>query len=151
VEPAPARRASSQVYVVTQELLKENSAGRDARLCGNLTLLTRHVKSQKYGKHGGQSAFCCLTAHFRCMVCNERLHFLPSTGIANGYDCFFKWHDEAFFGLGSKDSVCIFNTRKKDWTQPNRTVRQRNERHINRLKNDENDNSTEDDSSSNIK
>jgi hypothetical protein len=80
-------------------------------------------------------------------VCNEWLHFLPSTGIAKGYDCFFKWHDEAFFGLGRMNSVCIFNKRKKDWTPPNRTVKQRNKRHINNLKNDENDSSSEDDSS----
>jgi hypothetical protein len=151
VEPAPARRASYNVDVVTQELLKENSKGRDARLCGNLTSLTRHIKSQKYDKHGGHCAFCGLTAHFRCMVCNEWLYFLPSTGIVKGYDWFLKWHDEAFFGLGKMDSVRIFNKRKKDWTPPNCMVKQRNERHINNLKNDENNSSTEDDSSSNMK
>jgi hypothetical protein len=84
VEPTPARRASARVDGVTPELLKENSVGRDARLCVNLTSLTRHIKSQKYDKHGGQCAFCGLTAHFRCMLCNEWLHFLPSIGIAKG-------------------------------------------------------------------
>jgi hypothetical protein len=66
VEPTPAQRASAQVDVLSQELLKENSVGRDARLCVNITLLTRHIKSQKYDKHGGQCAFCGLTAYFRC-------------------------------------------------------------------------------------
>jgi hypothetical protein len=113
VELTSARRASEQVDIVTQELLKENSVGRDARLCGNLKSLTGHIKSQTYAKHGGQVAFCGLTAHFRCTACNEWLHFLPSTGIAKGYDCFFKWHAEAFFGLGRMESVRIFKTNRR--------------------------------------
>jgi hypothetical protein len=48
------------------------------------------------------------------------------------------------------DYVRIFNKRKKDWTPPNRTVKQRNERHVNSFKDDENDSSTEDDSSRNM-
>jgi hypothetical protein len=40
VEPPPAQCASYNVDVVTQELLKEHSEGRDTRFCGNLTSLT---------------------------------------------------------------------------------------------------------------
>jgi hypothetical protein len=79
------------------------------------------------------------------------LHLIPATGIAKEYDCFFKWHDEAYFGLGRMDSVRIFNKQKKDWTTPNYTVKQRNERHINNLKINENDSSIEDDSNINMK
>jgi hypothetical protein len=146
VEATPARRASVNVDGVTHELLKDNIVCRDKSLCGNFTSLTRHVNSKKYDKHGGQCAFCGIIAHSRCMVCND-----PATGISKGYDCFFKWHDEAYFGLGRMDSVCIFNKWKNDWTPPNRMIKQRNERHINNLKNVENDSSAEDDSSNNMR
>jgi hypothetical protein len=44
VDTTPVR-ASGKVGAITQELLKANSQGRDAMLCGNLTSLTRHIKS----------------------------------------------------------------------------------------------------------
>jgi hypothetical protein len=77
--------------------------------------------------------------------------FSSAIGKAKGYDLFFKWHDEAYFGLGRMDLVRIFNKLKKDWTPPNRSIKQRNERHIAKLKNDKSDEDTEDDSSNNEK
>jgi hypothetical protein len=85
------------------------------------------------------------------MVCNELLHFIPATGKAKGYDCFFKWHDEEYFGLGRMNSVCIFNKKKKDWTPANHLIKQRNELHKAKLKKDKSNEDTEDDSSNNEK
>jgi hypothetical protein len=83
------------------------------------------------------------------MVCNKWLHFLPETGKAKGYDCFFKWQDEAYVGLRRMDSVRMYKKWKNDQMPPNRSIKLRNERHVAKLKNNENDKDTEDGSSSN--
>ena len=132
----PNKRAASPTVPngVTAVALSTASTGRNARLCGNLSNLMRHINSRIYDKHGCQCVYCGLDSNWKCGICKEWVHWYPKTGVAKGADCYMKYHDEEYFGLGRDDQVALLKKRRKDWTAPNLTQRRANARHVAGLK-----------------
>jgi hypothetical protein len=128
----PNKRTASPTVPngVTAEFLSTAITGRNARLCGNLSNFMRHINSRIYDKHGCQCVYCGLDWNLKCGICKEWVHWYPKTGVAKGADCYMKYNDEEYFGLGYDDQVALLKKRRKDWTAPNLTQRRANARHV---------------------
>jgi hypothetical protein len=136
VRGSPNKCASSPTVPngVTAMALSTVSTGRNAQLCGNLSILMRNTRSRIYDKHGCQCVYCGMDSNWKYGICKEWAHWYPKTGLAKGADCSMKYYDDEYFGLGRDDQVALLKKRRKDWTDPNLTQRRTNTRHVAGLK-----------------
>ena len=91
---------------VTAGDLKKAARGNTSRICGDLSLLKKHIGSVASGrKHGKTCVVCGEMAYSICiMVGNRATQFSPQKGKCTGKDCFVDYHNEFFFGLALDDA-----------------------------------------------
>ena len=124
---------------VTVGDLKKAARGNTSRICGDLSLLKKHIKSVVSGrKHGKTCVVCGEMAYSICKMCDRAMHFFPQKGKCTGKDCFVDYHNEVFFGL-ALDDASLVNKRRSEWTPHNITKRINNERHIKSLRTQQED------------
>jgi hypothetical protein len=115
--------------------LKKAQSGRggNSRLCGDLANLQRHIVAVKTGnKHPKNCKVCGEPCYSECTLCQSPLHFISQRGSGAGKQCFFQWHDEAFFGL-CRDDCALTKKRKSEWEFPSLSKQRENQRYIRHL------------------
>jgi len=114
---------SVQTAVTTCSNLTRESFGNNTKpLCGDLTMLHKHVESVKATDSCGRICVVCgKRCYSVCVACGDAMHRFPSKpskkGAAIGMPCFYHHHNTSFFGL-SKRGAPVAGTRVKDWTFP---------------------------------
>ena len=102
-----AKQLKPGTALVTPVMLKEASATRLSRLCGDLSKISHHlaniVGTKEGYKHGGECGFCGEKAWTKCSVCNVPLHHRPSRGPCKDKDCFMDYHNTCFYGMAFAD------------------------------------------------
>ena len=117
-------KKTSKLKTVTEEQLKEAKKGLKTRLCGDLTKIGVHLKSEE--RISNQvCVFCGQTTYTKCGVCDAALHNNPSTGKCKGFNCFIDYHSDVCFGLAKNDSHML-RKRKSDWIAPTAEQRRAN-------------------------
>jgi hypothetical protein len=129
---------------VTKKDLQVASRGPKARLCGDLSLLKKHIEAVATGrKHPKICVVCGEQAYSVCTLCNNKaMHYFPQKGVNAGTSCFIDYHNDSFFGL-AYDDIKLVNKRKSEWTPPNLTKQRNNKKYINDLKGGDGDDSDE--------
>ena len=121
-------KKSSKHKMITAEQLKEAKRGLKSRLCGDLTKISAHLRSETRVSNQ-VCAFCGEISYTKCGICDAALHNNPSTGKCKGYNCFLDYHSDVCFGLAKSDSH-LLRKRKKDWVSPDVNVRSANKNYI---------------------
>jgi hypothetical protein len=136
-EQGPTETENDQV---TKKDLQVASRGPKARLCGELSLLKKHIEGVSTGrKHPKRCVVCGEQAYSVCTLCNNKaMHFFPKKGVNAGTSCFIDYHNDSFFGLAYED-VKLLNKRKGEWSPANLTKQRNNKKYIKDLKGDGDD------------
>jgi hypothetical protein len=133
-EQQPTESESDQV---TKRDLHVASQGPKARLCGDLSLLKKHIDGVSTGrKHPKICVVCGEQAYSVCTLCNNKaMHYFPQKGVNAGRSCFIDYHNDSFFGL-AYDDIKLLNKRKSEWAPANLTKQRNNKKYIKDLKGD---------------
>ena len=83
-----------------------------------------------------------MMAYSKCKICGVFLHYNTTRGEAAGKNCFFQYHDDAFFGLAKCDHA-IANIKKGDWKDPSQSAQKKNRDYITRITRDSSDSEDE--------
>ena len=68
----------------------QKSRGGNSRLCGDMSMLIRHVDSMKTGlKHERMCKVCGEKCYSECGLCKVPLHYVSNRGSSAGKICFF--------------------------------------------------------------
>ena len=109
--PQPAKQFRSAKCTPSPTQYKNaKEKGKNPRLCGDLSNLTKHVASIERFKHERQCAFCGKPAYSRCMLCMgcPPLHFVPQRGENANSTCFFDYHNDVLFGMARDDHRILY-------------------------------------------
>lgn len=101
---------------------RESFVTNSKRLCGDLTLLCRHIQSVKPTDSSGRICVVCgKRCYSICTACGDPMHRLPTkkkVGDTVETPCFYHHHNTSIFGLSKRDAKNT-GTRVKDWSFPN--------------------------------
>ena len=91
---------------VTAGDLKKAARGNTSRICGDLSLLKKHIGSVASGRKHGKTCVVCGEMEYSIFkMCGDReMHFSPQKVKCTGKDCFVDYHNEVFFGLALDDA-----------------------------------------------
>ena len=139
VTPPPIARPSvaedEDIFTILRDHQEQFRTAKngDSRLCGDLSLLMKHVESiDTHHKHPRQCSVCGEDCYAECTGCGMTVH---QPFAKKGKYCFFELHDDTKFGLCCCDQP-LLGKRKRDWTPPTNDEKAANAEHIAQLKND---------------
>ena len=76
-----------------------------ASLCGNLTHLDMHLKSEETGnKHDNACNVYGKVDYPKCSICGVCLHLMANRYQTLEWTSFFDYHNDTFFGLARADA-----------------------------------------------
>jgi hypothetical protein len=104
-----------------------------APLCGDLSLLKKHVKGIAMRRNYPKRFVKCGQQAYRvCTLCNNK------KGQNTGSSCFINYHNDSFFGLAYY-AIKLVNKSKREWLLATPKKQRKNKKYIKNLKGDNDD------------
>ena len=131
--------------LVDMNMFKKNKRFRTSRLSGDLNKLCHHINSIEKLTKPLVCAWCGEKTYTCCTICKDEkskkkipLHYNARSGVGQGRQCFYHYHNDSMFGLGKNDCSKLLGHKKGDWTHPNAAEVGINSIHIAELSKDAN-------------
>ena len=119
--------------VVTPAQFRDAKKNDNARLCGDLTRITRHLNSIEECSQR-LCGWCGEPCYYKCGLCGISAHNNAKKGKYPGRNCFMYLHNDAYYGLGWEDQHALFGGKRQEirkvWTPPTDEAIEKNARHI---------------------